>query len=54
MHYPQTEQGQNELKNITASVHADFVKNYIQHLSCPKEQKIRLMKALLSDKKRDM
>lgn len=53
MHYPETEQGMNELKNTVATVHAESVKKYIKNLSCPKEQKIELCNAVADNSRYD-
>ncbi len=54
VHYPRTEQGRSELCTRIAKFHANYVAWYIEKLSCPTEQKLRLLDAivetLLSDK----
>lgn len=39
VHYPKTQEGQRELAQRIAAVHADVVKDYIKGLACPTEQK---------------
>lgn len=39
VHYPKTQEGQRELAQRIAAVHADVVKDYIKGLACPAEQK---------------
>lgn len=40
----------DELKERVAQVHADAAIRYIVNLSCPKEQKTELLKAVIEDK----
>lgn len=48
VHYPKTEQGKKELAQRTADVHAEMVKQYIQKLNCPSEQKTKLLDAVIA------
>lgn len=54
MHYPETEEGKQELARRVASVHADFTIQYIQNLKCPTEQKIQLLDAVINDVKKEL
>lgn len=47
MHYPSTEAGRQELARRVASVHADAVNRKIQKLTCPMQQKQRLLTAVI-------
>lgn len=47
MHYPPTEAGTLELARRVASVHADAVNRKIQKLTCPTQQKQRLLAAII-------
>lgn len=47
-HYPKTEEGKRELAQRAASVHADMVSRHIQKLTCPSEQKIELLDAVIA------
>lgn len=49
VHYPETEQGKEKLKRTVADVHIDAVVKYISKLSCPKEQKEKLLKEILKN-----
>ena len=46
IHFPTAPSDINALKNKIATVHADAVNSYIQNLTCPKEQKLVLVKAI--------
>ncbi|NBH70965.1 hypothetical protein D3Z51_02755 [Clostridiaceae bacterium] len=47
IHPPGTKEGQRELSNAVANVHADIAGQYIQNLDCPAGQKAELMDAIL-------
>ena len=47
MHYPQTEDGRQELAKRVAGVHADMVSQTIQKLNCTSEQKGKLLDAIM-------
>ena len=47
VHYPDTEQGQRELAEQVAGVHADLVNQTIKKLDCPQEQKVKLLEAVI-------
>ena len=49
VYLPGTETGKRELAQRIAEVHADFVHRYINKLTCPTEQKVRLLDAVISD-----
>lgn len=49
MHYPKTDNGKTELKNKIATVHAQAVEQYLNQLSCPKEQKSNLLKKIFEN-----
>lgn len=46
VHYPKGEENINELKSRVAKVHAEAVSTYIKKLTCPKNQKIDMIKHL--------
>ena len=46
MHYPKSEQANEELKHRVAVVHAQTVQSYISGLSCPREQVLTLLKSV--------
>ena len=50
VYHPKTEAGQRELAQRVAGVHADVVSEYIMRMSCPTEQKVRLLDAVIKDK----
>lgn len=47
VHYPQTRQGQQELAQRLADVHADAVVLAINKLDCPLKQKLDLLQAVI-------
>lgn len=47
VHAPTSEAGKAELAQRVASVHADMVHHYIQHLDCPSQQKNDLLDAVI-------
>ncbi|MGN0268937.1 MAG: hypothetical protein ACI4D7_14825 [Lachnospiraceae bacterium] len=47
VHYPKTEAEKRELAKRVAGVHASLVYQYIQKLSCPSEQKVQLLDAVV-------
>lgn len=51
VHYPQTEEGKQELARRVASVHADYVLQKIQKLNCPTQQKQELLDAVIQTRK---
>lgn len=46
-HYPTTEKGKRELANRTACVHASWVNQTLKKLTCPSEQKLKLLDAMI-------
>ena len=48
VYYPKTEAGKRELAQRVAGVHADFVNQYIKKLTCPSEQKTKLLDAVIN------
>lgn len=46
MHYPKTEQGKTELHKKVAEVHVEAVGDYLSRLSCPKAQKVSILRSL--------
>ena len=46
VHYPISKENINKLKNRVAKVHAEAVSTYIKKLTCPKSQKIEIIKSL--------
>lgn len=46
MHYPESEPGKQKLAKRVATVHAQTVAEYIKKLSCPLEQKVKLIEAV--------
>lgn len=51
VYLPKTEDGKKELKERVASVHADMVKQHLDQLSCPMEQKLRLLEQIIEARK---
>ena len=47
VHYPKTIEGQRELAERVAGVHADMVNQHIKKLNCPSEQKVQLLDAVI-------
>ena len=47
VHYPKTVEGQRELAERVAGVHADMVNQHIQKLNCPSDQKVQLLDAVI-------
>ena len=47
VHYPKTVEGQRELAERVAGVHADMVNQYIKKLNCPSDQKVQLLDAVI-------
>ena len=47
VHYPQTQQGMQELAQRLADVHADAVVSAINKLDCPLKQKLDLLQAVI-------
>ena len=47
VHYPQTQQGKQELAQRLADVHADAVVSAINKLDCPLKQKLDLLQAVI-------
>ena len=48
VHYPKTEEGWLELMGRVADVHADLVNQTIHKLSCPSNQKVQLLDAVIA------
>lgn len=48
VHYPKTIQGQHELAERVAGVHASLVYQHIKKLNCPSNQKIQLLDAVIN------
>ena len=51
-HYPETEAGKKELARRAAIIHADSILIAIKKLSCPKDQKLKLLDAVIADLKK--
>ncbi|MGN0307591.1 MAG: hypothetical protein ACI4DN_05180 [Lachnospiraceae bacterium] len=47
VHYPKTFEGQRELAERVADVHASLVNQHIKKLTCPSDQKIQLLDAVI-------
>ena len=47
VHYPKTTEGQRELAERVAEVHASFINQHIKKLNCPSEQKVQLLDAVI-------
>lgn len=52
VHYPKDEQKLNALQKKVAEAHAEAVDTFINQLTCPKEQKIALLDALIDSAKK--
>ena len=46
VHYPKTPEKQALFDDCVAKFHAEYVAQYIEKLSCPTEQKIKLIDAI--------
>ena len=46
VHYPRSTESKCELERRIAEAHAQAIAPYIQLLSCPKEQKLALVKSI--------
>lgn len=46
VHYPDTPEKQEQLDARVAQFHAEYVAQYIDHLKCPMEQKLKLIDAI--------
>ena len=47
VHYPKTIEGQCELAERVARIHADMVNQHIKKLNCPSDQKVQLLDAVI-------
>ena len=47
VHYPKTVEGQRELAERVAGVHADMVNLHIKKLNCPSDKKVQLQEAVI-------
>ena len=47
VHFPNTEEGKQELARRVSQVHADFVIGTIDKLNCPTKQKLDLLQAVI-------
>lgn len=47
VHYPETIEGQHELAERAAEVHADLVNQSIKKLNCSSSQKLQLLDAVI-------
>lgn len=43
IHYPESEDGMKVLQDKVSVVHSEYVLKYIQNMTCPKEQKLKLI-----------
>lgn len=50
VHHPINEADKAELLKCVAKIHADSVKKYIFSLSCPRQQKIKLLSEVQGNK----
>lgn len=46
VHHPQRVASVHELRQKVAVIHADAILQYIQQLSCPQEQKLKLIEII--------
>jgi hypothetical protein len=49
VHYPRKQADLQELNERIAYVHSKAILNYIEHLSCPLEQKQQILLQIMSD-----
>lgn len=47
VHYPKTIEGQRELAERVAGVHASLVNQHMKKLNCPSDQKVQLLDAVI-------
>ena len=50
-HFPETEEGMQELRKRVAIVHAQAILNGIRKLPIPTDQKVKLLDAVIEDQK---
>ena len=48
IYHPKTETGKHKLAQRVSGVHADFVNQYIRKITCPYEQKVQLLDAIIA------
>lgn len=53
VHYPTTDKGRQELAKRVATIHAETAIQYINKLSCSKEQKLALLDSIIAIKKNE-
>ena len=46
VHFPRSNENKHELDRRVAIVHAQSIEPYIKRMSCPKEQKLALVKSI--------
>ncbi len=51
IHFPHTEEAAAELARRAAAIHADAVLRQVKELSCPVEQKMELLEAVIGKRK---
>lgn len=49
VHYPESQEKMQELEKRVAVIYAQTVAGYVEHLRCPKGQKIELIRAIAED-----
>ncbi len=52
-HFPQTEEGKQELARRVAIVYADSIIERLRKLECPSEQKLQLLDAIVEDARKE-
>lgn len=52
MHRPETGRGQESLARMTAELHADAIVRQLKSLTCPDEQKLALLNAVIETARR--
>lgn len=53
-HVPETEAGRQELARRAAVIQADSLLSFLHGLSCPADQKIRLLDTMIEDTKKEL
>ena len=53
MHYPNSDEGRQELARRVSDVHSDFAIRRIDKMNCPIKEKLRMLEAVAATRKND-
>ena len=53
MHYPNCDEGRQELARRVSDVHSGFAIRRIDKMNCPIQEKLRMLEAVVSEQKRE-